>query len=175
MADRNEVTRSLAAFALGSLSHKDSSSAEGAVRSVLRIASLRNHPRWQIWSELQLTELVDEDVAKETVQHLLDDAFPDTQRRNQLFEVALREYLATRRRSEEPRSGFYLADIGDIERDLPIYEASLMREIDVDVLAQRDLRNRILNRVKNHAQRYLMSEESFEGTAGEPASGAEGS
>jgi hypothetical protein len=173
MPDSKELTRSLAAFALGSLAHKESSTAEGAVRSVLRIASLRKHPLWQIWAELQLTELVDEDVARDSVQHLLQDAFPDPQRRNQLFDVALREYLITRRRSLDPDSGFYLADIGDIERDFAVYEASLMREIDVDVLAQRDLRHRILNRVKNQAQRYLMSEEKFEGTTSAPASGSE--
>jgi hypothetical protein len=38
----------------------------------------------------------------------------------------------------------------------PIYEASLMREIDLAVLEQPDMRQRILNRVKNDAQRYLM-------------------
>jgi hypothetical protein len=165
MQDPREVTRGLAAFALGMLAHKDASSAEAVVRAVLRIASLRNHPRWQVWAELQLTELVDEDVAKNSVRHLLDDAFPDPQRQDQIFEAALDDYLSTRRTSSDSASRYYLADIGDIERDLPIYEASLMRNIDVDVLAQRDLRHRILNRVKNQAQRYLMKEEHFEGSS----------
>jgi hypothetical protein len=165
MQDPNEVTRGIAAFALGMLAHKDASSAEAVVRAVLRIASLRNHHRWRVWAELQLTELVDEDVAKESVRHVLDDAFPDPQRQDQILEAALGDYLSTRRTSAEADSAHYLADIGDVERDLPIYEASLMRNIDVNVLAQRDLRHRILNRVKNQAQRYLMNVEKSEGSS----------
>jgi hypothetical protein len=44
-----------------------------------------------------------------------------------------------------------------------MYEASLMREIDVSQLEHRDLRQRILNRVKNGAQRYLMDIEKGAG------------
>lgn len=165
MQDPNEVTRDMAAFALGMLAHKDANSAEAVVRAVLRIASLRDHHRWCVWAELQLTELVDEDVAKESVRHVLDDAFPDPRRQDQILEVALGDYLSTRRTSAEADSAYYLADIGDIERDLPIYEASLMRNIDVDILAQRDLRHRILNRVKNQAQRYLMIVEKAKGSS----------
>jgi hypothetical protein len=115
-----------------------------------------------VWAELQLTEFVDEDTAKDAVRHILDDAFPDAQRQDQLFDVALRDYLATRKISGEDDSGYNLADIGDLEQDMPIYQASLLREIDIDILAQRDLRHRILNRVKNQAQRYLMKVERDE-------------
>jgi hypothetical protein len=162
MNDRIQEARTLAAFALGMLTHKDANSPEATVRAVLRIASLRKHDRWRVWAELQLTEFVDEDTAKDSVRHILDDAFPDSQRRDQLFEVALRDYLLTRRISSEDETRHYLADIGDIEQDIPVYQASLLREIDVDTLAQRDLRHRILNRVKNQAQRYIMKVESDE-------------
>ncbi|HEY0396320.1 MAG TPA: hypothetical protein VGD01_17685 [Candidatus Elarobacter sp.] len=152
----------MAAFALGMLAHKDANSAEAAVRAVLRIASLRNHERWRVWAELQLTELVDEDSARDSVRHILDDAFPDPHRQSRIFDAALRDYLATRKASSEENGRRYLADIGDIEHDLPIYQASLLRDINVDALAQRDLRHRILNRVKNQAQRYLMKVEKDE-------------
>jgi hypothetical protein len=162
MHDRIEEVRAMAAFALGMLAHKDANSAEAAVRAVLRIASLRNHERWRVWAELQLTDLVDEDAAKDSVQHILDDTFPDRQRQSRVFEAALRDYLATRKTSSEAGTRHYLADIGDIEHDVPIYQASLLREINIDVLAQRDLRHRIINRVKNQAQRYLMMVEKDE-------------
>lgn len=154
MDDRNTEARELAKFALGMLTFKDSS-VEAAVRSVLRIATLRDHAVWQVWAQLQLTEFVDEDAAKVSVRPLLDAAFPDAQRQEQIFDRALGDYLSTRSHSAE-KGGHYLADIADIERDLPIYEASLMREIDVSRFEHRDLRQRILNRVKNGAQRYLM-------------------
>ena len=72
--------------------------------------------------------------------------------------------------TNEDEGGYYLADVGDIERDLPIYEASLMRKISVAHLEQRDLRHRILNRVKNSAQRYLMR---IENTSTQSTSGAD--
>jgi len=163
MDDFNEEVRHLAAFALGMLTHKDASSTEAAVRSVLRIASLRNHHHWRIWAELQLTELVDEDAARESIQHLLDDAFPDEHRRAPALDAALADYLATRDTSLTGDGQLYLSDIGDVERDIAMYDASLSRRIDVEVLRQRDLRHRVLNRVKNKAQQYLMERERREG------------
>jgi hypothetical protein len=103
-------------------------------------------------------DLVDEDSAESTVRPLLAEAFPDGDRQNEILERALADVRKSRAVSTESLTP-YLADIGDIERDLPIYEASLLREIDVDRFAQRDLRHRILNRVKNRVQTYLMSVE----------------
>jgi len=156
MDDRTHEARNLASFALGMLTHKDASSVEAAVRSVLRIATLRGHARWRLWAELQLTELVDEETAKESVRPLIDASFPDVRRQEQILDFALGDYLRSRKMANEDEGSYYLADVGDIERDLPIYEASLMRKISVEHLEQRDLRHRILNRVKNSAQRYLM-------------------
>jgi hypothetical protein len=157
MHERNQEARGLASFALGSLTMKESS-AEAAVRSVYRIANLRDQYTWQVWAQLQLTELVDEDAARESVQRVLDGAFPESTRQDAILAHALEDYLATRVRAGETGS-YYLADVGDIERDLVIYEASLMRDINVEHLVQRDFRQRILNRVKNRAQTYLMEVE----------------
>ena len=56
MPDRNDEARGIAAYALGMLTHRDSS-VEAGVRSVLRIANLRDHAWWQVWAQLQLTDL----------------------------------------------------------------------------------------------------------------------
>ena len=98
---------------------------------------------------------MDEDAARESVRPLLD-AFPDPQRQDQILESALNDVRKTRRVAAD-NDVYYLADIGDVERDLPIFEASLLRKIDVRRFSQRDLRHRILNRVKNRVQTYLMA------------------
>lgn len=158
MTDNTEEARNLAAYALAMLTMKESS-VEAGVRAVLRIATLLGQSWWQVWAQLQLTELVDEDTARDSVRPMLEHAFPDQSRREQIVELALADMLTTRVTATGSER-YYLANIADIEHDLPIYEASLMRAIEVDRLAQCDLRRAILNRVKNRTQSYLMAIEA---------------
>ena len=67
---------------------------------------------------------------------------------------------ATRRVELSEPPEYYLADISDVERDLPIFEARLMKKISVERFRQRDTRRAILNRVKNRVQIYLMAIEN---------------
>ncbi|MGA3037446.1 MAG: hypothetical protein ABSE64_08145 [Vulcanimicrobiaceae bacterium] len=150
----------IAAFALGQLLQKDSS-VEAGVRAVLHVATLRRQTWWQAWSYLQLTNIYEpfEPDALEDAHRLMQRAFPDAARRNDILENAFAHYKSTRSIDANPGT-YMLADIGDLESDLPIYEAALRKKINIERFQQRDIRRSILNRVKNQVQIYLMAVES---------------
>lgn len=153
MFDPAQESRHIAAFALGQLLMNDRS-AEAAVRAVLRVATLRDHAWWQFWAFLQLNDTYEQDELA-GAHRLIGRALPEATRRDDILESAKEDVLWTRRTGIEENE-HYLADIGDVERDLTMYDTDLGRAIDVSRLAQRDMRHRIVNRVKNRAQEYLM-------------------
>lgn len=112
------------------------------------------HSAWQVWSSLQLTEMFDDGDIPSAIQAIAWGKI-DAARQEHIVERALRDYNATRTEVGD-ESEIYRADVGDIERDLDIFESSLMREIDLTRFAQRDRNHRILNRIKNRVQEYLM-------------------
>jgi hypothetical protein len=161
MLDPLEESRHIAAFGLGQLLQKDSS-VESGVRTVLRIATIRGHLWWQAWAFIQLTDFYEPD-AMDNVSHRIESAFPDGERRSDLLDSAMKAVRRTRQVDSSNPPKYYLADIADLERDLPIFEARLLQKISVNRFAQRDMRRTILNRVKNSVQAYLMAIEN--GTA----------
>lgn len=149
----------MARFALGTLIF--SGSVEAAVRSVLRIAAAKNHFQWQIWAHLQLTELFEDETnhadGVDELKRTIFSFIPDGARTEDIFRTAERSYSATRK---DPDGRSYGADIASIELDTTMFTAELHREINLDRIHQRDRNHRILNRVKNSAQQYLMMVEA---------------
>jgi hypothetical protein len=156
--DPSEEARNIAAFSLGQLLQKDSS-VESGLRAMLRIATMRGHLWWQAWAFMQLTNFYEPD-AMDGVHLLIESAFPDAERRSGLLESAMASVRETRIVGASDPPKYYLADVGDLERDLPIFEARLLRKITVERSAQRDMRRTILNRIKNRVQIYLMAIEN---------------
>ena len=158
MNDPALEARHIAVYSLGQLLQKDSS-VEAGVRAVLRIATMLRHSWWQTWAFIQLTDFYEPD-AMDAADRLVEAAFPEADRRRDLLESAMANVRATRRVELSEPPEYYLADISDLERDLPIFEARLMKKISVERFRQRDTRRAILNRVKNRVQIYLMAIEN---------------
>jgi len=119
MEDINDDARNLAKVGLGILLQKDSSTETG-VRFVLRIATLKDHTAWQVWAYLQLTEMFD-DGDIEAATRAIAWGKIDATRQKDIVQRALYDYNETRAEIGDP-SDIYRADIGDIEKDLSIFE-----------------------------------------------------
>ncbi len=155
MNSRARELRQLAQYSLGALIAKKSS-VESGVREVLRIATAKGHAVWQAWAMLQLTDMFEDDglgYAREAISN----AFPEAVRQDTVLHKALEQYNATRL---APDDTTYRADIGDIEHDLIIFQAHLRQKITTTRYAQRDRLRRIVNKVKNQAQDYLITIEN---------------
>lgn len=87
----------------------------------------------------------------------ISSAFAETVRQDNVIQKALEQYNSTRL---APDDTTYRADVGDIEHDLIILQAKLKKKITATRYAQRDRLRRILNKVKNQAQVYLMTIEN---------------
>jgi hypothetical protein len=150
--------RTLAGYLLGQLLQRNSS-VEVGVRGVLRIANLMHHTAWVAWASLQLVDMADEsgiDEARVAVEH----AFPDLSHQERILQQAKEAYDSTRAGVGDAPA--YQADIGDVETDAAIFEADLMREISDQRFRQLASRHRILNKVRNKVQSYLMMIEAGE-------------
>lgn len=158
MENPMDESRALARYALGNLIHGDAS-VEAGVRSVLRISRARGNLFWEVWATLQLTEMFEgpdiilADIARGSVAASYSEPT-----RKETFEKALAAYEATRTYGNATDA--YRSDVGDIERDQRIVAADLMRKITLERVEQGDRYHRILNKVKNLVQDYLMTVEN---------------
>lgn len=151
-----EETRHLAGYLLGQLLQKDSS-VEVGVRGVLRIASLQHHAVWIAWAALQLVDMADESGLAEA-RTAIEKTFSDSDTQDRIIQQAKESYDFTRASVGNPTPNH--SDIGDLERDVAIFETELKREITETRFHQVTERHRILNRVKNSVQKYLMMVEA---------------
>lgn len=156
MFDLLEESRVLATGALSQLVFKDSSTTAG-VRSVLRIATLRARPWWQVWAYLQLSHM-DTAPTEPTVVQMLDDAFGDSDdARNAAVDSVFADLVAGRQFGPGDND-LILISLDEMEARIRMLETRVSTDC-ANIPEQQDEHQRLIRvvtQIKNRAQVFLM-------------------